>query len=90
MALGGKKNYKRTRHNNASERLEAALLRLEQSMAKNVEVENSTNFKKMAALVIENDKLSGINKAVEERLGNAIKNLKKSLKRPEREDDDAS
>ena len=80
MALGGKKNQKRTRHNIASERLEVALLRLKQSMAKKVEFENSANLKKMAALVLENDKLSGINKAVEKRLDGAIKNLKNILK----------
>ena len=80
MALGGKKNDKWARHNIASERLDAALLHLEKAMAKNAKFENSADLKKMAALVLENDKLSDVNKAVEERLNGAIKNLKNILK----------
>jgi hypothetical protein len=80
VALGGKKNDKWTRHNIASERLDAALLRLEKAMAKKAKFEKSAYLKKMAALVLENDKLSDVNKVVEERLNGAIKNLKKILK----------
>ncbi len=80
MALGGEKKNKQSRHNIASERLEAALLRLEKAMARILESENSADLEKMAALVLENDKLSVINKVVEERLNGAIKNLKKILK----------
>jgi septum formation inhibitor MinC len=80
VALGGKKNDKRTRHNIASDRLEAALLRVEKAMTKNEETENSVDFEKMATLILENDKLSNINKVVEERLNGAINNLKKILK----------
>ena len=80
MALGGEKKNKQSRHNIASERLEAALLRLEKAMARILESENSADLEKMAALVLENDKLSVINKVVEERLNCAIKNLKKILK----------
>ena len=80
MALGGKQNDKWARHNIAIERLDAALLNLEKAMAKNAKFENSADLKKMAALVLENDKLSDVNKAVEERLNGAIKNLKNILK----------
>ena len=79
MALDEKKIDKRTRVI-ASERLEAALLRLEKAMAENTGSENSASLENMAALVLENDKLSGINKAVEKRLDGAIKNLKNVLK----------
>jgi hypothetical protein len=78
--LGGEKKDKLSRHNIASERLEAALLRLEKAMAKISKSENSADLEKMAALILENDKLSFINKAVEERLNGAIKSLKKILK----------
>ena len=80
MALDEKKIDMRTRHVIASERLEAALLRLEKAMAENTGSENSASLENMAALVLENDKLSGINKAVEKRLDGAIKNLKNVLK----------
>jgi hypothetical protein len=80
VALGGKKNDTRTRHNIAGDRIEAALLRLEKAMTKNAESENPADLKKMAALILENDKLSDINKVVEERLNGAINNLKKILK----------
>ena len=80
MALGGKKTNKQTRHDIANERLEAALLRLEKAMAENTGSENAADFEKMAALILENDKLSGINKVVEVRLDGAIKNLKHVLK----------
>ena len=80
MALGGKKHDKRTRHDIASDRLEAALLGLEKVMTKRTESENPANLEKMAALILENDKLSNINKVVEERLNGAINNLKKILK----------
>jgi hypothetical protein len=49
-------------------------------MAENTGSENSASLENMAALVLENDKLSGINKAVEKRLDGAIKNLKNVLK----------
>jgi len=80
VVLGGKKTNKQSRHDIASERLEAALLRLEKAMAENAGSENAADVEKMAALVLENDKLSGINKVVEERLDGAIKNLKNVLK----------
>jgi hypothetical protein len=53
---------------------------VEKAMTKNEETENSVDFEKMAALILENGKLSNINKVVEERLNGAIDNLKKILK----------
>ena len=80
MALIAENKDKRTRHIVASERLEGALLSLEKAIVKNAKSENSADLEKIAALAMENDKLLDINKAVEERLNGAIKNLKNIIK----------
>ena len=49
-------------------------------MAKKVENKNSADLEQIEALVVENNKLKDINKAVEERLSGTIKNLENLLK----------
>ena len=80
MALGENNKGNRTRHLIANERLEVALLRLEKVMAKSLEAENPADPEKIAALVSENHKLKDTNKAIEDRLSGAIKNLRNILK----------
>jgi len=80
VAIVEDKQGKRTRYKIANERLEAALLRLEKAMAKKVENKNSADLEQIEALVVENNKLKDINKAVEERLSGTIKNLENILK----------
>jgi hypothetical protein len=80
VALGENNKGNRTRHTIANERLEVALLRLEKAMAKNSEAENPVDPEKVATLVLENHKLKDTNKAIEDRLNGAIKNLRNILK----------
>ena len=76
MGLGENNKGNQTRHTIASERLEVALLRLEKAMVKNSEAENTADHKKITALTIENHMLKDTNKAIEDRLNVAIKNLR--------------
>ena len=80
MALVENNKGNRTRHKIANERLELALLRLKKAMVKNSESENPADLEKIAALVTENQKLKATNKAIEDRLNGAIKNLRNILK----------
>jgi cell division protein FtsB len=80
VALGENNKVKNTRRAIANERLEVALLRLEKAMGKNAEHENPADLEKTAALVSENDKLRNTNKAIEDRLNGAVKNLRNILK----------
>ena len=80
MALDENNKGNQTRHTIANERLEVALLRLEKAIAKNSEAENPADPKKIAALVSENHMLKDSNKAIEDRLNGAIKNLRNILK----------
>ncbi len=80
MALGGKKEDKPSRLNAAKERFEIALIRLEKALEATSAEADSDAAEKMAsdtaALAQENEKLSGLNKAVAQRLDGTIERLK--------------
>lgn len=84
MASSEDQKAKQKRQTIANERLEAALLRLEKALAKTaaktIESKNSADLEKIAALVMENNKLKDTNSVIEDRLNCAITNLKNILK----------